>query len=134
FLDDVFATYARMFERLDPWYRDRFPQEAGDSDFVYHQTILAKTCDTLRMVLPAGTRSNLGIYATGQSYEQLLMRLAPHPLPQVRAYGELILIELRKVIPEFLKRVDVGDRGVAWSGYWRAGRGRPQELPTKLTR
>src|SRR5262249_51619384 len=101
--------------------------------FIYDQTILAKTCDTLRMLLPAGTRSNLGIYATGQSYEQLLMRLAQHPLAEMRAYGELILIELRKVIPEFLKRVDVGDRGVAWSGYWRAVRERTQELATKLT-
>src|SRR5262249_61075402 len=132
-LDDVFATYARMFERLDPWYRDRFPQEAGDSDFVYHQTILAKTCDTLRMVLPAGTRSNLGIHATGQSYEQLLMRLAQHPLSEMREYGELMIAELRRVIPEFLKRVDVEDRGLAWSAYWREIRERTQELATKLT-
>ena len=45
---------------------------------------MAKTCDTLRVLLPAGTRSNLGIYATGQSYEQLLMRLAAHPLAEMR--------------------------------------------------
>src|SRR2546428_8681802 len=98
-LDDVFATYGRMYEALDAWYRERFPQEPGDSDFVYRQTILAKTCDTLRMILPAGTRSNLGIYATGQSYEQLLMRLAPHPLAETRDYGDLMTVELRKGIP-----------------------------------
>jgi len=133
FLDDVFASYGRMFDALDPWYRERFPQQPGDSNFVYDQTILAKTCDTLRMLLPAGTRSNLGIYATGQSYEQLLMRLAQHPLAEMRGYGELIAIELRKVIPEFLKRVDVEDRGLAWSAYWREVRERTQELATKLT-
>ena len=132
-LDDVFEGYGRMFERLDPWYRDRFPQQAGDSDFVYNQTILAKTCDTLRMLLPAGTRSNLGIYATGQSYEQLLMRLAQHPLAEMREYGELMKVELRKVIPEFLKRVDVEDRGVAWSAYWRDVRERTEALAAKLT-
>ena len=71
------------------------------------------------VLLPAGTRSNLGIYATGQSYEQLLMRLAVHPLAEMREFGDLMLIELRKVIPEFLKRVDVAERGVAWSAYWR---------------
>jgi thymidylate synthase ThyX len=133
FLDDVFASYGRMFDALDPWYRERFPQEPGDSNFVYNQTILAKTCDTLRMILPAGTRSNLGIYATGQSYEQLLMRLAQHPLAEMREYGELITVELRKVIPEFLKRVDVEDRGLAWSAYWRDVRERTQELAAKLT-
>ena len=72
---------------------------------------MAKTCDTLRMLLPAATRSNLGIYATGQSYEQLLMRLAAHPLAEMREYGDLMLVELRQVIPAFLKRVDVEDRG-----------------------
>ena len=67
-----------------------------------------------------GTRSNLGIYATGQSYEQLLMRLARvHPLAEMREYGELMKAELRKVIPEFLTRVDVEERGVAGRRYWR---------------
>jgi thymidylate synthase ThyX len=51
------------------------------------------------VLLPAGTRSNLGIYATGQSYEQLLMRLAVHPLAEMRAVRDLMLTELRKVIP-----------------------------------
>ncbi len=132
FLDDTFTIYGRMFDRLEPWFRDRFPQQAGDSDFLYGQTILAKTCDTLRMILPAGTRSNVGIYATGQAYEQLLMRLAQHPLAEMREYGELMKVELRKVIPEFLKRVDLPDRGVAWSSYWRDVRERTQELAAKL--
>jgi thymidylate synthase ThyX len=132
FLDDVFTTYGLLYERLDPWFRAKFPQQPEDTDFVYKQTILAKTCDTLRMLLPAGTRSNLGIYATGQSYEQLLMRLAQHPLAEMRDYGQLMLVELRKVIPEFLKRVDQPDRGVAWTDYWRAVRERTEELSVKL--
>jgi thymidylate synthase ThyX len=132
FLDDAFTAYGELYEQLDPWFRERFPKQPEDTDFVYKQTILAKTCDTLRMLLPAGTRSNLGIYATGQSYEQLLMRLAQHPLAEMREYGSLMLLELRKVIPEFLKRVDEPDRGVAWSEYWRAVRERTDELTAKL--
>jgi thymidylate synthase ThyX len=93
---------------------------------------MAKTCDTLRVLLPAGTRSNLGIYATGQAYEQLLMRLAVHPLAEMRAYGELITAELRKVIPEFLKRVDVADRGIAWSRYWRENQERVEALTARV--
>ena len=132
FLDETFALYGSMYERLDPWFRERFPKDAADSDFVYNQTILAKTCDTLRMLLPAGTRSNLGIYATGQSYEQLLMRLAQHPLAEMREYGELMLVELRTVIPEFLTRVDVAERGVAWSAYWQDVRERTAEIAERL--
>jgi thymidylate synthase ThyX len=50
----------------------------------------------------------------------------------MREYGDLMLVELRKVIPEFLKRVDQPDRGVAWTHYWRAVRERTQELADKL--
>jgi thymidylate synthase ThyX len=132
FLDDVFSTYGRMYEPMEAYFEARFPKEPDDSDFVYRQTILAKTCDTLRVLLPAGTRSNLGIYATGQSYEQLLMRLAVHPLAEMREYGELMKTELRKVIPEFLTRVDVDERGVAWASYWEANRERVEELTARV--
>ncbi len=132
FLDEVFTTYGRMYGPMETYFKERFPQQASDSDFVYRQTIMAKTCDTLRVLLPAGTRSNLGIYATGQSYEQLLMRLAVHPLQEMRDYGAMMTTELRKVIPEFLKRVDVEDRGLAWGRYWEANRERVEALTTRL--
>ena len=46
-----------------------------------------------------------------------------HPLPEARAYADLMLAELRKVIPSFLKRVDLPDRGGAWSAYLEKNRG-----------
>jgi thymidylate synthase ThyX len=45
-----------------------------------------------------------------------------HPLEEVRAYGDAMLTELRKVIPAFLTRVDKPDRGGAWSDYLAATR------------
>jgi thymidylate synthase ThyX len=131
FLDTVFEAYGRMYEPVESFYRERFPQQEGDSDFVYRQTVMAKTCDTLRVLLPAATRSNVGIFATGQSYEQLLMRLAAHPLAEMREYGGLMLVELRKVMPAFLKRVDLEDRGIAWSRYWQDTRERVEEATGK---
>ncbi|MEX2275031.1 MAG: FAD-dependent thymidylate synthase [Actinomycetota bacterium] len=132
FVDLALETYGRLFEPMQQWYRERFPQEATDSDFVYRSTIQAKTCDTLRGLLPAATRSNLGIYATGQAYEQLLLRLRAHPLQEMREYGDLMLTELRTVIPAFLKRVDVEDRGVAWSRYLADRREATQEIAAKF--
>jgi thymidylate synthase ThyX len=67
YLDEVFGLYGEMFEPMYAWYERRFPQEATDSDFVYRSTITSKTCDTLRVCLPAATRSNVVIYATEQS-------------------------------------------------------------------
>ena len=98
-------------------FREPSPKDADDSDFVYRQAIRAKAFDALRGILPAASLSNVGIYGTGQGYEQLLLRMRAHPLPEARAYADLMLTELRKVIPSFLKRVDLDDRGVAWSDY-----------------
>jgi thymidylate synthase ThyX len=131
-LDTVFGAYGAMFEPLYAWFERRFPRDPSDPEGVYRSTITAKTCDTLRLALPAATRSNLGIFATAQTYEQLLMRLSVHPSAEMRSYGELMLTELRKVIPAFLRRVDVEDRGVAWARYWRETRERVDELASKL--
>jgi thymidylate synthase ThyX len=80
-------------------------------------TIRAKALDTLRGLLPAATVSNVGLYGTAQAYEQLLLRMRAHPLAEARTCADAMLRELRKVIPAFLRRVDVPDRGVVWSAY-----------------
>src|SRR6266516_3949116 len=116
-MDAQFTTYAELLPLLTEWARERYPKEPRDSDFVYKQTIKAKACDAIRGILPAATLSNVGIYGTGQGYEALLLRMRAHPLPEARGYAEMMLEELRKVIPSFLTRVDRDDRGVAWSNY-----------------
>lgn len=116
-MDRVFDTYGALFPMMHAWVAERFPQQAGDSDFVYRQATRAKSLDALRGLLPAASLSNVGIYGTGQAYEQLLLRMRSHPLPEARCYADMMLGELRKVIPSFLQRVDVPERGGEWSAY-----------------
>ncbi|HEX2088851.1 MAG TPA: FAD-dependent thymidylate synthase [Actinomycetota bacterium] len=116
-LDRSFQTYADWLGPMQEFYRRLFPKDAADSDFVYRSTIRAKACDALRGLLPAATRSNVGIFGTAQSYEHLLLRMRAHPFAEVRDYAALMLAELRKVIPAFLTRVDLPDRGEKWSEY-----------------
>ncbi len=132
YVDLSFETYGKLFEPMAEFFRRLYPKDPNDSDFVYRSTITAKTCDTLRDMLPAATRSNVGIYGTGQAYEQLLLRLRAHPLREMREYADLMLTELRKVIPAFLKRVDLPDRGVAWSEYLAETGDRTRDLASKL--
>ena len=116
-LDRAFDVYASWLPRMHELYAARFPRGADDTEVVHRSTIRAKTLDTLRGLLPAATISNVGIYGTGQAYEQLLLRMRGHPLAEVRDYADLMLIELRKVIPAFLRRVDILERGGVWSRY-----------------
>ncbi|MGH8927535.1 MAG: FAD-dependent thymidylate synthase, partial [Acidimicrobiia bacterium] len=117
YMEQAFTTYSGLVAELTEFYQQRFPKQPSDSNMVWNSTIRAKACDTARGLLPASTLSNVGIYGTGQAYEMALMRMQSHPLIEVRSYGQLMLEELRKVIPSFLTRVDLPERGVAWGQY-----------------
>ena len=116
-LDVAFETYRRWLEPAQEHFRRRYPNTAGDSEGVYRAVIRAKALDTLRGLLPAATRSNVGIFASGQAFEALLLRMRAHPLVEARTCADRMLAELRKLIPAFLTRVDREDRGVRWSRY-----------------
>jgi thymidylate synthase ThyX len=131
-MDRMFDTYRDLLPVLQAWFTRQFPRQPGDSDFTYRQSVRAKAFDALRGLLPAAATSNVGIYGTGQAYEALLLRMRAHPLPEARAYADLMLTELRKVIPSFLKRVDLPDRGGAWSAYLERNRQAMRDLADAL--
>ncbi len=116
-LDRLFDAYSSMVGLVTDHIRATTPRSIKDSDFVFHQATRAKGLDAVRGVLPAAALSNVGIFGSGQGYEALLLRMRAHPLPEARHYADLMLTELRKVIPSFLKRVDLADRGGRWSDY-----------------
>ena len=127
-MDRMFDTYAELLPVLTDYVAKTFPKTPEDTDFVYRQAVRAKALDAMRGLLPASALSNLGIYASGQAYESLILHMRAHPLPEVRYYAELMLDELVKVIPSFLKRVNVPERGGAWTEYLANTRGATREL------
>ncbi|MBW3601928.1 MAG: FAD-dependent thymidylate synthase, partial [Actinobacteria bacterium] len=101
-LDAVFDAYADAFPRVEAWAAHRFPRGPETSERAWRSSLRAKACDVLRGLLPAATTSNVGIYASGQAYEQLLLRLRSSELAEARACGDALLTELRAVIPSFV--------------------------------
>jgi thymidylate synthase ThyX len=116
-MDRMFDAYSTAVTTVTNHVRDTIPRDPSDSEFVYRQATRAKALDATRGMLPAASVSNLGIYGTGQGFEMLLLRMRAHPLPEARRYADLMLTELRKVIPSFLRRVDLPDRGGRWTEY-----------------
>ena len=131
-MDGLFDLYSSLMRELVPYYERQFPRTDDTSSRAYRATIRAKACDAARGLLPAATTSNVGIFATGQAYESLLMRMQAHPLAEAREYGGMMLAELRKMIPSFVKRVDIPDRGGAWSDYLAGTARRMDELASAL--
>jgi thymidylate synthase ThyX len=116
-LDLLFDTYTEILEGLLPGLKAQYPRAEGQAERAWEATIRAKACDIVRGLLPAATRSNMGIYASGQSYEYMLVKMFASDNCEVREYAAMILAELRKIIPALLTRVDLPDRGGAWSNY-----------------
>ena len=127
-LDEAFACYARWLEPLQEHFRRRHPRRPEDPEGVYRSVIRAKALDTLRGLLPAATLSNVGIYGSGQAFEALLLRMRANPLAEAQSYAALMLAELRKVIPAFLRRVDRPDRGGLWSRYLAETRAQTEQI------
>jgi len=113
-LDAIFGIYAECLPRMRAWVDASFP---GQASTARNRAIAAKALDLLRGLLPAASLSHMGIYATGQTYEQLVLHLLAHPLPEARECGGRILEALQRVIPSFVIRVPRPDRGGEWIGY-----------------
>ena len=131
-MDRMFDAYSSAVSTVTNHVRDTVARDPQDSEFVYRQATRAKALDATRGLLPAASLSNLGIYGTGQAFEALLLRMRSHPLPEARHYSDLMLHELRKVIPSFLRRVDLADRGGRWSEYLASTRADTSDLVERL--
>ena len=116
-MDDLFSIYAGSLPRVRAWAQSAFPPANGESGSAHARAVNAKALDLLRGLLPAASLSHMGIFATGQTYEQLIMHLLAHPLPEARGFGRMMLEELRVVIPSFLARIDRPERGGRWISY-----------------
>ena len=131
-LDAAFEAYSRWIDPAVSWLKREMPAAAAASPAVYEATIRAKALDALRGLLPAATRSNVGMFGTGQAYEQLLLRMRAHPLAEVKACADELLGELRQVIPAFLSRVDRPDRGGRTSAYLAGSRAAIESVAAQM--
>jgi len=131
-LDRIFDAYSTSVDSATEHVRATVPRGPDDSEFVYRTATRAKALDAVRGVLPAAATSNVGIYGTGQAFEALLLRMRAHPLPESRDYADLMLHELRKVIPSFLRRVDLADRGGRWTDYMAETRTATSDMVEQL--
>jgi thymidylate synthase ThyX len=115
-MDAIFEIYSESLQRVQDWAAERWPR-GEEPEAAWRRSIRAKALDLLRGLLPAATLSHVGIYASGQAYEQLIMRLLSSPLPEAREFGQMALEELKQVIPSFLTRVERPERGGEWIAY-----------------
>lgn len=116
-LDEAFTVYGELIPRMVEEVDRRMPPAAPGDENARPRAVRAAALDLLRGLLPAATTANVGVFASGQAYEAMLVRMAAHPLAEARECAARMLVQLRAVIPAFLTRVDRPDRGVAQGAY-----------------
>jgi thymidylate kinase/thymidylate synthase ThyX len=116
-MDRIFDLYSYMVRRLSDYIQQMSSTPANERDGAWRSAIRAQACDAVRPVLPVATTATVGIFASGQALESLIMHLLSEELPEARTTGKKLLAEARKVMPTFLERADKPDRGGAAIAY-----------------
>lgn len=116
-MDQIFDNYSEMVHKLTDYVRAKSDVPDAEKDIAWQGATRAQACDAVRPVLPVATKATVGIYASGQALESLIMHLLGDDLLEAVDVGKQLLDEARKVIPTFLERADKPDRGGATIAY-----------------
>lgn len=116
-MDRIFDAYSSMVHNLSDYLAKSSTVPKSEQDGAWKSAIRAQACDAIRPVLPVATKSTVGIFASGQALEMMIMRLRASDSKEAQETGTKILEEARKVIPTFLERADKPDRGGAATAY-----------------
>ncbi len=127
-IDRIFDLYSEMVHKLTDYVRANSSVPEGERDVAWKGATRAQACDAIRSVLPVATKATVGIFASGQALESLIMHLQSEELLEMRDTGDKVLTEARKVIPAFLERADKPDRGGALIAYRANTRSSVQKL------
>ncbi len=100
-MDKLFDTYSYLHEKMKSYFMEKFP-DTGEKG--YKQVIKAKTCDTIRGLLPASTKTNVGLFGNGRAFNYLLIKMFSSNLPEIRTIAEKLHKELSKFIGVFIKK------------------------------
>lgn len=130
-MDELFSTYSQLLPKVTGWLDLKLAPRGRETAGERKRYVRAKALDLLRGILPASSLSHMGIFASGQAYESLVLHLLAHPLPEARRYGSEILQQLEAVIPSFVARVERPDRGGRSIQFLQERKKRSDELVRK---
>lgn len=116
-MDTLFDIYSSMVHQLTDYVRTNSTVPEKERDIAWKGATRAQACDAARATLPVAVKSTVGIFASGQALESLIMHLLGDELPEARTVGQALLEQGRKVIPTFLERADKPERGGAAIAY-----------------
>ncbi|MBP7057778.1 FAD-dependent thymidylate synthase [Candidatus Gracilibacteria bacterium] len=131
-LDRIFDIYCELQEPVKNFLSTKKPLEEAEYDIMgkgtkqkysemsdeklqkdfkrtYNIDLKTKTCDILRVLLPAATLSNVGLFGNGRFYQYLLSHLYTNEIPEMKAIAQKAHTALNQRIPVYVKRAKKND-------------------------
>lgn len=104
--DFLFDTYSALVPQVKVLFEKIYPKDPDTPQSAYNISLRAKVLDCLRGLLPAATKTNLGIFGNGRFWQTLLHKLQGNSLSEIRTLSQNALSELMKIIPSFVSRAE----------------------------
>ncbi len=126
-MDFIFDTYCQLIEPMQVYFKSlktideatydirgtgkpvrladlTNEKEVKNFRITYSADIRTKACDTLRVLLPACTRTNVGLFGNGRFFQNLLTKLYSHNLVEMKTIARDAHKALNTMIPVYVKR------------------------------
>lgn len=126
-MDRIFEIYRELIDPLKAYYETKKPIEEAEYDVLgtgekqkladlteesdiksfkrtYNFDLKTKTCDTIRVILPVSTLTNVGMFGNGRYYQELLTHLYTQELAEMQDIAKKGHDELNKIVAPFVKR------------------------------
>ncbi len=131
-MNRIFSSYSEALDLVNTHLLAILPKDQAIGQKQWQNIVKAQACDAVRAMLPSATTSNVGMVFSAQGIEHLVLHLKAHPLQEMQILGGKVLEQARLVIPEFLTRVDLPDRGEEWQTHKEKTRLDISEIATTL--
>jgi thymidylate synthase ThyX len=116
-MDSIFDGYSTIVHKLVEHISSNSDTSEKERDGAWKMAVRAQACDAARALLPVATGSTVGIFASAQALEAMIMRLRAHSNEEAQRCGDAILKQVRGAVPTFFERADKPERGGGTSAY-----------------
>ncbi len=126
-MDSIFQIYHDLIEPMTKFYQSKKPLEEAEYDILgtgekqrlkelkeerdikafkrtYNFDLKTKTCDTIRVILPVATLTNVGMFGNGRYFQELISHLLTQDIHEMNDIGSRCHTELKKIIGPYVKR------------------------------
>ena len=110
-LDEIFDIYSALYLKAYEHIKSISTTPESERDRAWETSCHAQACDSVRGLLPAATKSTVGVAGSSQAIYNMILRLESEPLPEVKDLGAAALDAVRVVNPVFYERADNPNRG-----------------------